>query len=189
MQSYYESAVGLFFAEKYLLRIMDDPSPDSLAVRHLWRTFWGGLSLTPPLCLVLALVMFGVSFHEKDAFTGLLYNTTVFTGSVWLFAALPALFFCWLRLPAMRWLFAYYLARPVGRRRALAVLGTLGLVGASIAAGALVLYLWWRAAIEWQPIWRMSTAMSFPWLLAAPGASWWVLRPVATNPAGAPQPG
>jgi hypothetical protein len=111
----------------------------------------------------------------------LVHDTVGLTGAVWLVATLPALLFCWLRLPAMNRLFAYYLARPVGRRQALVLLGTLVLCGASILTGALVLYLWWRTAIEWMAIWRICTGMSLPWLLAALGASWWVLRPGETT--------
>jgi hypothetical protein len=81
----------------------------------------------------------------------------------------------------MRWLFAYYLASPVAGRKALVLLGTLALFGISILTGALILYLWGRTAFEWMPIWRLCVGFSLPWLLAALGASWWVLRPAAVR--------
>ena len=167
---------------------MNDPTPDDLTTRHLWRTFWGGMAFTPLLCLGVALIMFGVGFHEKDASLGLLYNTAVFTGSVWLVATLPALLFCWLRLGAMRWLFGYYLAQPGAGRRALVVLGTLVLFEALVLASTLGLFLFWRSVIEFRAIWSLCTAFSLPWLLAALWASWQVLRPTAISLAGAPLP-
>jgi len=81
----------------------------------------------------------------------------------------------------MRWLFAYYLARPGAGRKAVVLLGTLILFGASLLAGALALYLWWRTAIEWMLVWRICTVMSLPWLLAVLGASGWVLRQPAAE--------
>jgi hypothetical protein len=151
----------------------------SLARQHFWLTFWGGLAVAPLLGLAVALGYFvNSSTHSKPQ---LVNDALVLTGGVWLVSTLPALLFCWLRLPAMQWLFAYCLARPVAGRKALAVLGTLVLFGASIIAGALVLYLWWRTAIEWTAIWRICTAMSLPWLLAALAGSWRVLRKAAAQ--------
>jgi len=156
-----------------------NPVSQSLAQRHFWLTFWGGLAAAPLLCLVFALAYFASSSAHSGP--QLVRDTFALTGGVWLVATLPALLFCWLRLPAMRWLFAYYLARPGAGRKAVVLLGTLTLFGASLLAGALALYLWWRTAIEWMLVWRICTVMSLPWLLAVLGASGWVLRQPAAE--------
>ncbi|MGI4760636.1 MAG: hypothetical protein ACRYF0_08025 [Janthinobacterium lividum] len=162
-------------------------SPADLATRQLWRTFWGGLALTPLLCLVAAVLLPGKGGAEAASQLG--RDFLSLTGIVWLFATLPALFFCWLRLGAMRWLCGYYLAQPGARRRALVVLGTLVLFGALVLASALGLFLFWRTAIEFRAVWGICTVFSLPWLLAALGASWHMLRPAAASPAKMPQPG
>jgi len=165
---------------------MNDPTPDDLTTRHLWRTFWGGMAFTPLLCLGVAVLMSGKS--GVDFMPQLGRDFISLTGAVWLIATLPALFFCWLRLGAMRWLFNYFQAQPGAGRRALVVLGMLVLFEALVLASTLGLFLFWRSAIEFRAIWSLCTAFSLPWLLAALWASWQVLRPTATSLAGAPLP-
>ena len=167
--------------------MMTAPSPDDLATRHLWRTFWGGLALTPLLCLVAAVLMSGRSGVPSVSQLG--RDFLMLTGYVWLFSALPALFFCWLRLGAMRWLFKYYLAQPGAGRRALVALGTLVLFEALVVASALALFQFWRGAIVFRAVWGICTVFSLPWLLAAPGASWQLLRPDVASPTGATELG
>lgn len=161
---------------------MATAAAQALATRHLWRTLWGGVALTLPLCTGLAL-LFSANGVDHSA-SRLLTDAAGLTGTVWLIATLPALFFCWLRLGAMRWLFDYYLARPTAGRRAQMVLGTLGAFEALVLASVLGLYLFWRPRIEFYIVWRVCTGFSLPWLLAALGASWWLTRPVATPIAG-----
>ena len=160
---------------------MSSLSPSSLASRQLWLTFWGGMALTPLLCLAMALWFFTASSAHSGP--QLVRDAFELTGSVWLVATLPALCFCWLRLGAMRWLFGYYLAQPGAGRRALVVVGTLALFMALVLASALGLYLYWRGYIEWQITSRLCVGFGLPWLLAALGASWWVLRPGAASSA------
>lgn len=162
--------------------------PQSLAIRHLWLTFWGGLALTPPLCLGAALLFYANS--RAHSTQQLLTDIATLTGGMWLFATLPALFFCWLRLGAMRWIFGCYLTQLPTARVAQVVLGTLVLFEAGVLASTLALYLVWRTAIEWVAIWRICTGCSLPWLVAALWASWQVLRrPVASGLCSASQAG
>lgn len=158
---------------------MTCPTADTLANRQLWRTFWGGLALMPLACLAVALALFSSSRAHSGP--QLAKDFLLLTGGVGLLATLPALLFCWLHRGIMRWLFSYYLAKPGAGRQALVILGTLALFEVSVVAGTLVLFLVWQGYIEFIAIWRICMGFSLPWLLAAPGASWYVLRP-ATVP-------
>jgi len=158
-------------------------TPQALANRQFWRTFWGGLVLALPLGFAAANLFSTDSTPYTTA--RLASDAAGLAGIVVMLGTLPALFFGWLRLGAMRWLFGYYLAHTTAGRRAMVVLGTLALFELSVLAGTLVLYLVWRLAIEFGLIWRLCTGFSLPWLLASLGASWWVLRqPAATAAPG-----
>jgi hypothetical protein len=163
----------LFF-DKNSFQTMLASTTQALANRHFWCTFWGGLVLALPLGFVMTSVFFTSSASYTAA--RLASDTAGLTGIVVTLGTLPALFFGWLRLGAMRWLFGYYLAHTTAGRRAVVVLGTLALFELSVLAGTLTLYLVWRLAIEFGLIWRICTGFSLPWLLASLWASWWVLR-------------
>ena len=103
------------------------PDTDRLATKQFVLTMVGGVVLAIPLALAAAI---GTAMHSAHAINsdwlrGVMQDWGNLAVPLVRIALIPALLTGWLRLKPMRWLLAYCQPLAAGRRRGLALLGTL----------------------------------------------------------------
>jgi hypothetical protein len=163
------------------------PTADAPATRQFWLAFAGGFELAVPLSLLFALASYWHLLQHAGSETWLpavLRNWWQYLLLMAGGAVLPALAtgaLLWLpmcrllgRCQALGWL----------RGRWLGVLGTLGLFEAEVLLLTGLGYAIFHQSLSPGQCYRICASVSLPWGLAALGATWRVLRPLA--PQGGP---
>jgi hypothetical protein len=160
------------------------PTADAPATRQFWLAFAGGFGLAVPLSLLFALASYWHLFQHAGSETWLpmvlrdwwQYLLLVAGGAV-----LPALATGALLWLPMRWLLGCCRALGSPQSRWLGVLGTLGLFEAGVLLLTGLGYAIFHQSLSPGQCYRICASVSLPWGLAALGATWRVLRPLATQ--------